>query len=175
MFVQLCWKACSFDLKWSHVYEEMHLWVEQQSWVCELLPCKNRPNSVLQDDSAHPFRVGFIRDSRTCELRGWSYPPALLTSIEQLRDQLGCAVSARVTSRATPGLGDNTGWRMGWHPTAWGRGFFMDATHVLNPSAQPFPSKCKKKIYMFIFWWSTSFLPVVNEWTHFSVCLQYNI
>lgn len=21
----------------------------------------------------------------------------------------------------------------------------MDATHVLNPSAQPFPSKCKKK------------------------------
>ena len=59
------------------------------------------PNSILQDDNTRPYGVGFIRDNLQnlgVERMEWPASSPDLRPIEQLWDQLGRAVRARVTT-----------------------------------------------------------------------------
>ena len=62
------------------------------------------PNSILQNDNAHPHRAGFIRDylqNLGVERMEWPASSPDLNPIEHLWDQLGHAVHARVTNTTT--------------------------------------------------------------------------
>ena len=62
------------------------------------------PNSILQDDNARPHRAGFIRDylqNVGVEKMEWPASSPDLNPIENLWDQLGRAVRARVTNTTT--------------------------------------------------------------------------